>query len=383
MIRWGGRCMCASMLCWALAWAGSGDGVLPIPKGFPRPRIPADNPPTAEKVRLGRYLFYDKRMSLNGTASCATCHRQELAFTDGRDRARGATGELHPRSAMTLVNVAWNSAFNWGDPSIHTLEEQALKPMMSTNPIELGFGAIEKRFLEAARTDAIYRVLFPGAFPKDPQPWTTINITKALASFERTIVSRGSAWDHFHFEGDEGAVSEAAKRGEALFFLDGGPSCFRCHGGFNFSDSVASEAGEVSPAHFHNTGLYNLAGEFSYPAGGRGVYEFSKRAEDVGRFKAPTLRNIALTAPYMHDGSIATLGEVLDHYASGGRAIAEGPATGVGHDNLLKDKLIHGFHMTDRNKADLLAFLEALTDQGLLREAELSDPWPGDEHSSH
>jgi len=383
MIRRGGLRMSASMVCWALAWAGSGTGVPRIPKGFPRPRIPADNPLTAEKVRLGRYLFYDKRMSVNGAASCATCHRQELAFTDGRDRARGATGELHPRGAMTLANVAWNRTFNWGDPSIHSLEEQALKPMMSSNPIELGFGAIEKRFLEAARTDSVYRVFFPAAFPKDPKPWTTVNIAKALASFERTIVSRGSAWDRFHFEGDESAISDAAKRGEAIFFLDGGPSCFRCHGGFNFSDSIAFEGGNAPPAHFHNTGLYNLAGEFSYPPGGRGLYEFSKRAEDVGRFKAPTLRNIALTAPYMHDGSVATLSEALDHYASGGRTIAGGPAAGVGHDNPQKDKLIHGFHMTARNKADLIAFLEALTDHDLLREAELSDPWSGDEHSSH
>jgi cytochrome c peroxidase len=350
---------------------------LHIPRGFPQPVIPADNPLTAEKVRLGRYLFYDKRMSVNGTASCATCHRQELAFTDGRGQGKGATGELHPRGAMTLVNVAWNRTFNWGDSSVHSLEEQALKPMMSTNPVELGFSAIEGRFLEAARTDPVYRVSFPAAFPEDPEPWTTANVARALASFERTIVSRGSPWDRFHFEGDESAISDAAKRGEFLFFLDGGPSCFRCHGGFNFSDSIVSEGGSASPAPFHNTGLYNMAGEFPYPPGGRGLYESSMRAEDVGRFKAPTLRNIGLTAPYMHDGSAATLGDVLDHYASGGRTISTGILTGVGHDNPLKDKLIHGFNLTAGNKADLIAFLESLTDQSLLREPELSDPWPG------
>ena len=371
------RLTASSIFCVTFTWAASDSGVLRVPKGFPRPLIPADNPLTAEKVRLGRYLFYDKRMSVNGTVSCGTCHRQELAFTDGRARARGATGELHPRGAMTLVNVAWNRTFNWSNPSIHSLEEQAVGPMMSTRPVELGFGVIGKEFLAAARTDPVYSVLFPAAFRKDPNPWTAGNITKALASFERTIVSRSSPWDRFHFEGDESAISDDAKRGEALFFLDyGGPSCFRCHGGFNFSDSVAPEGGGASPAIFHNTGLYNLAGEFSYPPGGRGLYEFSKRAKDVGRFKAPTLRNIALTAPYMHDGSAATLGEVLDHYASGGRTITTGPLAGVGHDNPLKDILIHGFHMTARNKADLIAFLESLTDQELLREPELSNPWP-------
>jgi cytochrome c peroxidase len=315
-------------------------------------------------------------MSVNGTTSCATCHHQELAFTDGRDRAKGATGELHPRGAMSLVNLAWNRAFNWADPSVHSLEEQALKPMMSTAPVELGFKAVEKTFLENARTDRVYSSLFPEAFPGEPEPWTTANIAKALASFERTIVSRGSPWDRFHFDGDESAISDSAKRGEFLFFLDGGPSCFRCHNGFNFSDSVAYEGRKPSAAPFHNTGLYNLAGEFSYPPGARGVYEISKRAEDVGLFKAPTLRNIALTAPYMHDGSAATLVDVLDHYAAGGRTITAGSLAGVGHDNPLKDKLVHGFNMTARNKADLIAFLEALTDRDLLQEPELSDPWP-------
>src|SRR5438067_3275968 len=128
---------CFTVCCLTSGWAASGGEVLHVPKGFPQPFIPADNPLTPEKVRLGRYLFYDKRMSVNGTTSCATCHRQELAFTDGRDRARGATGQTHPRSAMTLVNIAYNGAFNWSDPTVHSLEEQALKPMFSSNPIEL------------------------------------------------------------------------------------------------------------------------------------------------------------------------------------------------------------------------------------------------------
>jgi cytochrome c peroxidase len=265
------RLGCVAIVFVACAWGGS--GVLRIPKGFPTPLIPADNPLTAAKVRLGRYLFYDRRMSVNGTISCATCHRQELAFTDGRDRAVGATGELHPRGAMTLVNVAWNRAFNWGDSSVGSLEEQVLKPMMSTQPVELGFGAIETQFLDVTRVDPIYRELFSAAFPNELKPGTTANIAKAIASFERTIVSGRSAWDRFHFDGDAAAINESAKRGELLFFLDGGPSCFRCHGGFNFSDSVTFEGQEVSEAPFHNTGLYNVAGEFSYPPGGRGLYE--------------------------------------------------------------------------------------------------------------
>ena len=348
---------------------------LTLPRGFPKPPIPPGNPITEAKVRLGRYLFYDKRMSLNGTTSCATCHRQELAFTDGLVRAVGATGQTHPRSAMSLVNLAYNGAFNWSDPTVHSLEEQALKPMFSTDPIELGLNVIQADFLKLTRADPAYRLLFPQAFREESNPHTIENIAKALAAFERTIVAGASPYDRFRYERDGNAISESAKRGEVLFFLDGGPSCFRCHGGFNFSDAVEFVGGSRSPAEFHNTGLYNLAGPISYPLPNAGLYQHTKRTGDIGKFKAPTLRNIALTAPYMHDGSIATLGEVLDHYAAGGRTIADGPFAGVGHDNPTKDKLIHGFYMTPRNRADLVAFLDSLTDEGLIHDPRFADPW--------
>lgn len=344
-------------------------GAAVLPKGFPKPLIPANNPMTAAKALLGRYLFYDKRISANGTASCATCHRQEMAFTDGRARALGATGQSHPRSSMSLVNVAYNNAFNWSDPGVHSLEEQVLKPMFSTKPVELG--VVKADLLRLIRSDATYRALFPQAFPGEASAFTVGNVAKAIASFERTIVSAGSAYDRFHFLGDSNAIPESAKRGEFLFFLDyGGPSCFRCHDGFNFSDAAGS-----LPVEFHNTGLYNVAGPLSYRAPNLGLYEHTKRTADIGKFKAPTLRNIALTAPYMHDGSIATLEEVVDHYAAGGRTIGSGPFAGVGHENRAKDKLIHGFFMTPRNRADLVAFLVSLTDKGVTRDEKFADPW--------
>jgi cytochrome c peroxidase len=315
----------------------------------------AEPPAMTARARLGRFLFYDKRMSVNGTASCATCHRQELAFTDGRAQALGATGQLHPRGAMSLVNVVFNGAFNWSDPSVHSLEEQALKPMFSEAPVELGFGSVKAAFIRMIRTDLTYRALFQKAFPNEHDAYIAGNIARALSVFERTIVSTDSPYDRFH-HGDRNAISEAAKRGEILFFQDGGPSCFRCHSGINFSDSA-----------FHNTGLYDLPGQFSYPVSNLGLYEHTKRAADIGKFRTPGLRNIALTAPYMHDGSIATLEEVVDHYAAGGR----------GRGNPNKDRLIRGFRMTPRNRADLVAFLTSLTDQTVLQSPEYSDPWPG------
>jgi cytochrome c peroxidase len=348
----------------AATWGAGPAYQLAVPRGFPKPRIPPGNPLTADKVRLGRYLFYDKRMSVNGTSSCATCHRQELAFTDGRAQAVGATGETHPRGAMSLVNVAYNGAFNWSNPNVHTLEELALKPMFSTDPVELG--VVKEDLLRLIRSDPVYRVLFPRAFPGEGNPYRIANVTKALASFERTILSGGSPYDGFHLAGEADAIPESAKRGEILFFLDyGGPACFRCHGGFNFSDAVE----------FHNTGLYNVAGQFSYPMPNAGLYEHTKNPADVGKFKAPTLRNIALTAPYMHDGSILTLGEVVDHYAAGGRTVGHGPWAGVGRDNPGKDPLVHGFLMTPQNRADLIAFLKSLTDDGVTHDPQFADPW--------
>ncbi len=304
--------------------------------------------PVPDAVALGRRLFYDKRISVNGTYSCATCHRQELAFTDGRAQALGATGQTHPRSAMSLVNLASATVFNWADPTVHSLEEQALKPMFSKTPVEMGVD--EARLIQLIRTDAVYQPLFSKTFP-GPAPFTIANVAKALAAFERTIVSNQSPYDRFHRKGDQNAISEAAKRGEMLFFLDG-PSCFRCHGGPNLSGRAHDE--------FHNTALYN-----PFPAPNFGLYAFTKTLADMGRFKAPTLRNIALTAPYMHDGSVPTLDAVLDHYAAGGRA----------HDNPQKDKLMKGFDLTPRNRADLIAFLESLTDDSLIHNPAYTDPW--------
>ena len=151
-------------------------------------------------------------------------------------------------------------------------------------------------------------------------------------------------------------------------------ACFTCHGGIHFSGAMGTTQ-RSTPVEFHNTGLYNIAGALSYPAGNAGLYEQTHAAMDVGKFKAPTLRNIAVTAPYMHDGSAATLDDVLDHYAAGGRTIANGPHRGVGHDNPNKAEASQGFTLTAVQRADLKAFLESLTDEALLRDPRFANPW--------
>lgn len=344
-----------------------------LPKGFPTPHVPADNPMTAAKVELGRYLFYDTRMSANGKASCATCHKQELAFTDGRAVGVGATGELHSRSAMSLVNVAYSAVLTWSNPKLTELEDQALIPMYADHPVELGLREGDG-FLAMLRADRRYRALFQRAFPGETDCFTVKNVTKALASFERSIISARAPYDRYHYGGDDSAVSEPAKRGEVLFFNQH-LACFRCHGGFDFSDSTISEHTAGREIEFHNTGLYNLAGALSYPAPNVGIYEYTKKTSDVGKFKVPTLRNIAVTAPYMHDGSIATLEGVLDHYAAGGRTIDSGPNAGIGHNNPNKDPLIGGFELSSRDRADLIAFLNSLTDDAVLRDPRFANPW--------
>jgi cytochrome c peroxidase len=346
------------------AFAAEPDYQWNLPKGFPKPYVPADNPMSAAKVELGRYLFYDARMSVNGKQSCASCHQQELAFTDGRPVGLGATGESHSRSAMSLVNVAWSGALTWSNPEMRSLEKQALVPMFGEHPVELGLREGDG-FPPILRSDAKYRELFERAFPDDADRFTIANVTKALASFERSIVSARSPYDRYHYYRDDDAISDAAKRGEVQFF-DRRLSCFRCHGGFNFTDSAVSERGAGRPVEFHNTGLYN-----PYPAPNVGIFEFTKRAADAGKFKAPTLRNIALTAPYMHDGSIPTLEGVLDHYAAGGRN---------GHDNPNKDPLIGGFVISRQNRNDLIEFLKTLTDNEVIRDPKFANPWPAGSH---
>ena len=354
-----------------------------IPRPFPRPPVPSDNPMSAAKVELGRYLFYDRRMSVNGKTSCATCHRQELAFTDGRARAEGTTGEMHPRSSMSLANVAYLPSLTWVNPDLDRLEDQAFLPIRGTSPIELGMKDSEDRFLSEVKLDPVYLRLFPQAFPESASPHTLVNVTKSIAAFERTLISVRSPYDRYNFGNEPDAISAAAKRGELLFFSGQKAGCFQCHGSWNFDGQLRFEGGPNVRTVFLNTGLYNVAGRYSFPEPNTGLFQFTGRPADVGKFRAPTLRNIAVTAPYMHDGSIPTLSEVIDHYAAGGRTITSGPYAGVGRDNPNKAPNLAGFRISESEKQDLIAFLESLTDSDFLHNPGFSDPWSSQNGGVH
>lgn len=348
-----------------------------LPAHFAQPMVPADNPMTAAKVALGRHLFYEKRLSANNTQSCASCHLQSKAFTDGLVTPVGSTGSVHPRNAQSLANAAYNTSFNWADPTLTTMEAQNLLPITNQDPVELGVNDSNAAMVLARfKTDAAYARLFALAFPAEAEPVSFANIARALASFNRTLLSYRAPFDRYE-AGDQSAISESAKRGLVLFESER-LECNQCHSGFNFSDSTRISGSEALA--FHNTGLYNITGlngTDNYPDGNQGVFEFSGAAGDKGRMKTPTLRNIALTAPYNHDGSTATLSDVIDHYARGGRLVTM-PLThlGDGRSNSVKDGEIHGFTLTDTEKADLIAFLESLTDTAFVSDPRFSDPGP-------
>jgi len=333
-----------------------------LPNTFPQPYVPADNPMSEAKVELGRYLFYDKRMSVNGKESCGSCHRQELAFTDGRARAEGTTGQSHPRSAMSLVNVAYAPTLTWANPTLDSLEQQALIPMLGEDPVELGLKGHEAEFLNKIKTDRIYRDLFPRAFREEGEMYTLLNVTKAIAAFERSIISLRTPYDRYRWGGDMSAISDSAKRGELLFSSSERGGCFQCHGGWNFS-AVRFQGSPAREPEGNARGFFNT-GVAEYLPPNRGLYEHTMRSADIGKFRPPTLRNIAITEPYMHDGSMATLEEVIDHYADGGK---------LDHPN--KTPILRPFRLSETEKRDLIEFLRSLTDEELLHDPRWRDPW--------
>ncbi|UCH29097.1 MAG: di-heme enzyme [Myxococcales bacterium] len=351
-----------------------------LPEGVLPPRVPEDNPMSEAKVELGRFLFYDKRLSANETQSCASCHQQDLAFTDGLTQAKGSTGEIHPRNSMMLANAGYAASLTWANDTLEKLEEQALVPMFGEMPVELGMAGVDEELLRRMRDDDRYPDMFASAFPNEEDPIVLGNITKAIAAFQRQLTSFNSPYDRWTYDRDRTALNESEQRGMALFFGEK-LECFHCHGGFLLSQASDHEQNTFDQKSFMNNGLYNLDEDGSYPTGNQGLYDLSFEPVDKGRFKPPSLRNIAVTAPYMHDGSIATLEEVIDHYARGGRLVPEGTVikgqdvSGDGRDNPNKSAFIKGFELTDQEREDVLAFLRALTDEEFLTNPVNSDPF--------
>lgn len=306
---------------------------LEVPKHFPTPAIPSDNPLTEEKVLLGKKLFFDPILSGDQTVSCGSCHLPSKAFSDTTALSIGINGKKGSRNAPPLINPVYGERFFW-DGANPSLEEQAIQPIL--NELELG-GDFEV-ILERLNNHPDYPQLFKDAFNEVP---STANILDAIASFERTLISANSPYDRY-LAGDENAISESAKRGLALFNSEQG-ECFHCHTGFNFTDES-----------FQNNGLYII-----YEDEGRAAV--TGRDNDRAKFKTPTLRNIEFTAPYMHDGSMKTLEEVLDHYASQGQP----------HPN--RSIFMRNIDLTLEDRRDLINFLKSLGDPEFLNNPDFRE----------
>lgn len=285
----------------------------------------------------------------------------------------GSTGEQHPRNAQSIANVVYNATLTWANPSLVTLEKQMETPLFGENPVEMGVNDHNRNeVLARIATDADYGRMFAAAFPGDANPVRWDTIIAAIAAFQRTLISGNSRYDKF-LRG-ELVLGTAEERGRLLFFGEKA-ECFHCHGSFNFNDQVVHAGSRIVETPFHNTGLYNIDGKGGFPEPNRGVYELTGRAEDMGAFRAPSLRNVELTAPYMHDGTMTSLEEVLDFYAAGGRLITSGPHAGDGRTNPYKSDLIALIDLSPAERADIIAFLKTLTDHEFITNPRHADPF--------
>ena len=329
---------------------------------FPAPKHPFGNGYSAEKALLGRYFFYEKRLSINGTKSCGSCHDPAFSFTDGYRKSVGALGDGLQRNAPPLVNLAYNSHYTWANKDITALEKQIVMPLFSAK--EMGLDAENSDILRVLEADLVYKPLVAEVFPHQKLRYE--HVVKAVACFVRTLVAANAPYDQYTYRKNAAAVSSAVLRGEKLFFGKK-TDCSQCHSGINFNEEPKKHQNA-----FFNIGLYNIDGSGSYPNQDQGLVAHTGVAADMGRFRVPTLRNLAFTAPYMHDGSMASLGEVVDFYAQGGQRAAAG---GEGRHSPLKDPRITGFMLSAQERTDLLSFLWSLSDSSFVQNPAFANPF--------
>jgi Cytochrome c peroxidase len=297
-----------------------------LPPGFPLPLTEPGNLQTTAKFDLGRRLFYDRRLSANGTQSCGDCHQQSHAFSDGRPTAIGSTGQHHTRNAMTLTNAGYNASYTWDSTRVRSLEQQALVPMFNTHPIELGVDGHQDEIVARFRDDAATAAMFRAAFPEERRAVSIRNIANALAAFERALISGHSPYDRLVYGGDPNALSPSAWRGMRLFY-SARAGCSECHQSFNFS------------------------GESRYAGHSKTKPVLVRNGVTNGAFRVPTLRNVELTAPYMHDGSIATLDDVIQRYVTARKLT-----------------------LNAEEQSDLAEFLRSLTDHEFVNNPRIAAP---------
>ncbi len=310
------------------------ENLIALPEGFPPLPFPADNPPTRASIELGRQLFFEKVLSIDSSISCGTCHRQKFAFADSLSTTPGVENRPGTRNAPSLANVGYHPYF-LKEGGVPTLEMQVLVPIQEHNELANNILIIAERL----NMDSSYVNLSQQAYGRYPDPFV---ITRSISNYERTLVSGNSAYDLW--SNNKGSLMPAEERGRQLFFGEKA-KCSQCHSDFNFTNYE-----------FFNTGLYEEYADM-------GRFRLTGDSTDIGRFKVPSLRNVGLTAPYMHDGSMDDLKMVLKHYASGGEA----------HAN--RDSRINRIEITEQDQEDLIAFLHALSDFEFIARESISEPY--------
>lgn len=298
--------------------------LMDIPQGFPEINFPEGNEFTIARWELGKKLFFDPVLSADSSISCASCHQPKLAFSDDVPFSLGVENRIGTRNSPTLANVAYHPYFT-REGGVPTLEMQILVPIQEHNEFDFNIVLIAERLVN----DSIYVLMSKKAYDRTPDHFV---ITRALACFERSLLSGYSPYDQYTNYDKKNALTDSEIRGMNLFFSEK-TNCSNCHSDFNFSNYT-----------FENNGLYE-----EYEDVGR--FRLTGEESDIALFKTPSLRNIELTAPYMHDGSMNSLEEVIDHYNSGGR----------NHPH--KNQLIQPLHLTEFEKTDLVHFLKSLTDE--------------------
>ncbi len=322
-----------------------------LPKWMPPLPTDASNPTMVDGVALGRMLFYDPILSRDSSQSCSSCHKQSLAFTDGQTFSTGIRGEKGKRNAMSIANLAYNLKGMFWDGRSNSLEAQALVPIEDHLEMDDTWENVEKKLRRSKR----YPELFRKAFGISNKSEITRDlVTKSLGQFQRTIISSNSRYDKVVWAKEDFPTDEE-QRGLELFFIElgrpiGHPGCSHCHFNPLFTDN-----------NYHNNGLDKVANLAAFKDLGRGIV--TNNQFDNGKFRTPTLRNIALTAPYMHDGRFKTLEEVLDHYSKGGHGVQN------------EDPNIQPFPLSAQEKADLIAFLKMLTDESFVTNVSFSNPF--------
>lgn len=323
---------------------------LDLPQWLGQPVIPADNPLTEAGVMLGRMLFFDPIISVDSSLSCASCHAPSLSFTDGKAFSAGVDGQMTARSAMPLINLAFSPSGLFWDGRSPDLEDQALHPVMDRIELNEDWDNVIRKLQRHPE----YPKRFREAFGIEGRSEMTKELAvKAIAQFERTLISYQSRFDKVVYR-NEGWLTDSEQRGKDLFYVEptqlDHPGCSHCHGGVHFTDFS-----------FRNNGLESVNSLADFPD--KGLGNITGNVYDNGRFKVPSLRNVEMTAPYMHDGRFQTLEEVLDHYEQGGHGVEN------------EDPNLTSFSLTPQQKADMIAFLRTLTDTAFLNNPRFDNPF--------